>query len=160
MPFHPQSVFEVHFSVKDRSLSTDFYQRVLGCKLATHIDRRDITFLWMQKPGSIMIGLWGPHCPDPPMARGKSHVAFRLSPQEVEKAPNQLLDLGVQPLDFDEHPTDEAIVLCWMPAISIYLHDPDGHSLEFISMLDEAPRPDMGVMKISEWRMHGRQGEN
>jgi hypothetical protein len=39
-----------------------------------------------------------------------------------------------------------------MPAASVYFDDPDGHSLEFISMLDEPPRPDQGFMSWSEWR--------
>ena len=30
-------------------------------------------------------------------------------------------------------------MLCWMPAASVYFDDPDGHSLEFICMLDIAP---------------------
>lgn len=106
----------------------------------------------MGAKGSVMLGLWGPNCPDPPMSRGKSHFAMKLSPQEVEEAPQKLLELGVTPLDFDEQPTNEAIVLSWMPAISVYFHDPDGHSLEFVSMLNEAPVPEMGVVKLSEWR--------
>jgi hypothetical protein len=34
-------------------------------------------------------------------------------------------------------------------AISIYVTDPDGHSPEFISMLGEAPRPDLGIVNLS-----------
>ena len=152
MAFHTERIFEVHLSVQDRHKSAEFYQRVLGCEIATHIDRRDITFLWMNGRGSVMIGLWGPNCPDPPMSRGTSHFAMHLSPEEVEKAPQQLLELGVSPLDFDGNPTDEAVVLCWMPAVSVYFKDTDGHSLEFISMLQEPPAPDMGVVKLSEWQ--------
>jgi len=152
MPIHSSNVFEVHFSVNDRKLSTEFYERVLGFTLATHIDRRDITFLWMNGPGSGMVGLWGPACPDPPMSRGKSHVAFQLPAEEVENAPKKLQALDVTPLDFDGKPTDEAIVLCWMPALSVYFQDPDGNSLEFISMLNEQPAPELGVVKLSEWK--------
>jgi lactoylglutathione lyase len=152
MTFHPKGIFEVHLSVEDRHKSTEFYQRVLGCELATHIDRRDITFLWMGGYGSVMLGLWGPHCPDPPISRGTSHFAVQLSPEEVENAPQKLLQMGVIPLDFDGNATDEAVVLGWMPAISVYFKDPDGHSLECISMLEESPKPDVGVVKLSEWR--------
>jgi lactoylglutathione lyase len=77
---------------------------------------------------------------------------MRLSSVEVEHTPKKLLELGVEPLDFNEKPTDEAIVLCWMPAVSVYFHDPDGHSLEFISMLNEQPAPELGVVKLSEWQ--------
>ena len=49
-------------------------------------------------------------------------------------------------------PIDEPQVLCWMPAASVYFDDPDGHSLEFICMLDETPRPELGRVSWSEWR--------
>ncbi len=152
MAFHPKKIFEVHLSVEDRNISTEFYQRVLGCEIAIQIERRDVTFLWMNGHGSIMIGLWGPKCPNPPIARGVSHFAMELSAQEVEDAPQKLLQLGVTPLDFDSKPTDEAVVIGWVPSLSVYFKDPDGHSLEFISVLDAPPKPDMGVLKLSEWR--------
>ena len=52
----------------------------------------------------------------------------------------------------DGAPIEEPEVLCWMPAASVYFDDPDGHSLEFISMLDESPRPELGRVSWSEWR--------
>jgi lactoylglutathione lyase len=152
MAFHPTKIFEVHLSVKDRHASTEFYQRVLGCELATHIDQRDVTFLWMNGKGSVMLGLWGPTCPNPPVSQGINHFAMELPVEEVERAPMELSKLGVTPLDFDGNPTDEAIVLGWMPAVSVYFKDPDGHSLEFIGMLKEKPAPDAGVVKLSEWK--------
>ena len=79
-------------------------------------------------------------------------MAFKLSAPEVESAPSKLLSLGITPLGFNGEPVDESIVLAWMPAISIYFKDPDGHSLEFISMLPDAPRPDLDIVKISEWK--------
>ena len=38
-----------------------------------------------------------------------------------------------------------------MPAASIYFHDPDGHLLEYLAMLAEAPRPDAGILQWHEW---------
>jgi len=59
---------------------------------------------------------------------------------------------GITPRSGDGTPIEEPIVLSWMPAASVYFDDPDGHSLEFICMLDEAPRPDLGFVSWSEWR--------
>jgi len=39
-----------------------------------------------------------------------------------------------------------------MPAASVYFDDPDGHSLEFIAMLPEPPRADLGIVSLSAWR--------
>jgi hypothetical protein len=56
------------------------------------------------------------------------------------------------PRSGDGAPIDEPVVLSWMPAASVYFDDPDGHSLEYICMLDEPPRPDLGFVSWSEWR--------
>jgi hypothetical protein len=46
-----------------------------------------------------------------------------------------------------------------MPAASVYFDDPDGHSLEYISVLPDAPRPDLsGRVKLSEWRLMNTGG--
>ena len=61
------------------------------------------------------------------------------------------------PLDGDE--SDEPCVLAWMPAVSIYFRDPDGHQLEYIAMLAQHPRPDLGVVPLSRWNgLPGRSG--
>ena len=60
-------------------------------------------------------------------------------------APGRLQSAGISPLDFDGQPTDEPVVLAWMPAASVYFLDPDGHLLEYIAMLEDEPRPDDGV---------------
>ncbi|GMK39772.1 hypothetical protein PCCS19_28270 [Paenibacillus sp. CCS19] len=36
-------------------------------------------------------------------------------------------------------------------AVSIYFSDPDGHSIEFIAMLKDEPRPELAIMSWSEW---------
>jgi lactoylglutathione lyase len=43
-------------------------------------------------------------------------------------------------------------VFAWMPAASLYFHDPDGNSLELLSMLPEAPQPELGIVSWSRWR--------
>jgi lactoylglutathione lyase len=76
---------------------------------------------------------------------------MRLSKEEVIEAVDKLRQLGVTPLDFDGKPTQQPVVLAWMPAVSIYFQDPDGHSLEFISMLDEKPEADLDVLNWQDW---------
>ncbi|KKX50456.1 hypothetical protein [Sphingobacterium sp. IITKGP-BTPF85] len=38
-----------------------------------------------------------------------------------------------------------------MPALAIYFDDPDGNSLEFISMLDGKGQPEQGVLSYADW---------
>ena len=47
--------------------------------------------------------------------------------------------------------TKMPVVFCWMPAVSIYFDDPDGHLLEFIAVLKGKGRPDLGVVTYDEW---------
>lgn len=95
-----------------------------------------------------MLGLWeartGPQ-------RMNLHVAFAADLDDVLRAPSRLLDLGIPLLDLSGNPADEPVVLAWMPAVSVYFRDPDGHLLEYISMLDAAPRPELGVLGWSVW---------
>ncbi len=59
---------------------------------------------------------------------------------------------GIQPLAFFGQPTNEPWVIGWMPAATLYFRDPDGHMLEYLTMLDEPARPDAGIVPWSEWR--------
>jgi lactoylglutathione lyase len=55
------------------------------------------------------------------------------------------------PLSFFTTETDEPSVIGWMPAASVYFRDPDGHLLEYLAMLDDDPRPDLGIVPWSQW---------
>ncbi|MNT98461.1 hypothetical protein D3C72_2410490 [compost metagenome] len=44
------------------------------------------------------------------------------------------------------------MVFAWMPTIAIYFDDPDGNSLEFISMLEGQGQPELGVLSYGDWQ--------
>ena len=44
------------------------------------------------------------------------------------------------------------MVFAWMPAISIYFDDPDGHSLEFIGILNGESKPENGIVSYEKWK--------
>ncbi len=96
-----------------------------------------------------MLGLWeigsGP-------LRMRLHMAFRMSLDGVVASAAALKARGVTPLGFSGEPLDEPVVLGWMLAASQYFADPDGHSIEFIAVLDDAPDPAFGTRPLSEWR--------
>jgi lactoylglutathione lyase len=58
---------------------------------------------------------------------------------------------GLTVRDFFDQVTNEPSVFAWIPAASIYFSDPDGHLLELIAKLEDAPAPDLGVVSLSEW---------
>ena len=79
------------------------------------------------------------------------HIAFAASLEDVLAAPEALRQAGIVTRDFDGQPTNEAVVIGWMPAASVFFHDPDGHLLEYIAMLPDDPRPDVGVVTWRGW---------
>ena len=95
-----------------------------------------------------MLGLWeagtGPQ-------RMSLHLAFRVDLADLLKAPEILQAAGVTPLDFAGNPAKEPVVFAWMPAASLFFRDPDGNSLEFLSMLPDPPDAELGVVGWSEW---------
>ena len=145
-------IFETHLSVGDRHKAAEFYQRVAGLEFAGEFPERDITFLWVGGSKRNMLGLWGPGATDAPISRGRFHFAFEVSLEQFETAAVRLKEMGVQPLDFDGEPTDEPDVLAWVPNLSLYFKDLDGHSIEFLAVLDEKARPELGILKWSEWK--------
>jgi lactoylglutathione lyase len=66
-------------------------------------------------------------------------------------APKRLESQGVTPLSFFGAETNEPSVISWMPAAALYFRDPDGHLLEYLAMLEEDPKPDLGIISRSEW---------
>lgn len=84
------------------------------------------------------------------------HIAFTVDLSDVLEAPTRLRAANVTPRDFAGNPADEPVVLAWMPAASLYFHDPDGNLLEFLAMLPDRPQAELGVVSWSEWTSRAR----
>jgi lactoylglutathione lyase len=79
------------------------------------------------------------------------HVAFRVTKHDLLLAPKQLKARGISPLSFFGVETMEPSVIGWMPAAALYFRDPDGHLIEYLTMLDKEPRSHLGIVSWSEW---------
>jgi lactoylglutathione lyase len=66
-------------------------------------------------------------------------------------APKRLKAKGSKQLSFFGVETTEPSVISWMAAALVYFRDPDGHMLEYLTMLDKDPRPDLGIIPWSEY---------
>ena len=146
---HIDGLYETHLPVANLERCVAFYRDVIGLELARTFPERRIAFFWVNDKKTGMLGLWetgsGP-------LRMRLHMAFRMSLDGVVPSAAALKARGVTPLGFSGEPLDEPVVLGWMPAASQYFADPDGHSIEFIAVLDDAPDPAFGTRPLSEWR--------
>ena len=144
-----RGLFEAHLTVSNLDRSIGFYRDVLGLPLAHRIPERQVAFFWVPASEKAMLGLWG--IGSSPL-KLRLHIAFDVTLAHVFESIAALRRAGIMPCSGDGKPIEAPVVHAWMPAASVYFDDPDGHSLEFISMLDEAPRPELGQVTWSDWR--------
>jgi len=64
----------------------------------------------------------------------------------------KLLAAGITPLGGGREPIDEPIIFAWGAGASLFLDDTGGNLSEYISMLPDPPRPELGLVTWSEWQ--------
>jgi lactoylglutathione lyase len=152
VPIH--GLFETHLTVSDLQRSIAFYRDIVGLELALKVSERNAAFFWIGDHSSYrsrhsMLGLWS--IGTAPLGLNL-HVAFEVAAiKDLLEAPKRLKDQGIMPLSFFGKESMEPSVIGWMPAAAIYFRDPDGHLMEYLTMLDDKEqRPDL-IVSWSEW---------
>jgi len=145
-------LYETHIAVSDTAASEKFYHDVVELPFAYRDPTRDVTFLWADSKQKGMVGLWGPGT-----AYGqrdgvisKCHFAFAMPLEQLVSAIASLQESGIETFGFNGEKLSEPSVIGWMPSAQIYFRDPDGHTLEFISILPEQPVPGF-IGTYSQW---------
>ena len=143
-----KGLYETHLFVENLERSIAFYETILGLKQCYFEEDRRAAFFWIGQPKEAMLGLW-----EKPKAEiDKRHFAFRCDKEYIlNKAVGFLKGHNLKPYNFLQDGTERPMVFAWMPAIAIYFDDPDGHSLEFIAILEGNSRPELGVVSYEEW---------
>jgi lactoylglutathione lyase len=145
----PTALFETHLTVSDLERSTAFYRDIVGLPLGLRLPERGAAFFWIGAPGEAMLGLWS--LGSAPMSLSL-HIALKVSLADVLIACAALRSQGIVPLSFFGNETAEPSVIGWMPAAAVYFRDPDGHLIEYLAMLPEPPRAELGIVSWSEWQ--------
>ena len=81
----------------------------------------------------------------------KFHIAFNIVIKDLLDTPRHLRLNEITPISFFGQETNQPSVLCWMPAASILFRDSDGHLIDYLAMLDEEPKPYLGIMSWNKW---------
>ena len=126
-------LYETHLPVSDVEQSVSFYCDIVGLQFAFEVSQRNVTFLWVGADKQGMLGLWGPGSAwgwPPGKADGQSHrchFAIHIPLEDLLAAPARLQQHGITVVGFD------------------------GHSVEYITMLDELTDADY-VGTWSDWQ--------
>jgi len=144
-------LYETHLTVSDLDRSVTFYRDLVGLELAHTVPKRHAAFFWTGGRDRSMLGLWCIHSSPVSM---RLHIAFSVTLDDVIRSVDVLRLRGLTPRNGGGGPEiEEPVVFPWMPAASVYFDDPDGHSLEYISILPNDPQPGLpGTVPLSEWR--------
>jgi lactoylglutathione lyase len=147
-------LYETHLPVRDTRASLAFYVDVVGLDFAYRDPTRDIVFLWIGTQKRSMLGLWGPGT-----SYGREfrpcHLAIALTLPELLTSGERLNRLGVATRNFAGELTTEPSVIGWMPSAQLYFRDLDGHSLEYITVLEEPPEANF-IGPLSGWKQRAK----
>lgn len=147
-------LYETHLPVASTERSAKFYLEIVGMEFGYRDPGRDLVFLFIGKDKASMLGLWGPtttYGSEP----HRCHFAMAISLPELLAVGKRLNDQGVSTCNFAGEETAEPSVIGWMPSAQLYFRDPDGHSLEFITVLNDPPDPSF-IGSLSAWRLRAR----
>ena len=143
-------LYETHLAVRNTEISKVFYTEIVQLSFAYRDPKRDIVFLWIGENRASMLGLWGPDTTYGSQFH-RSHLAIDISLPELLSAGDRLNRLNVRTYNFATTETTEPSVIGWMPSAQLYFRDPDGHMIEFITLLDENPDSEF-IGSLSEWQ--------
>ena len=135
------ALYETHIPVADLKRSSAFYRDVVGLIPAFTQPERGVGFLYVGTREDGMVGLWEPGSSYGWKSgeRSPRHFAISVSLEELFASIPRLHNLGVAITGFDGAIATEPSVIGWMPSAQVYFEDPDGHVLEFISILPDQP---------------------
>ena len=149
-----KGLYETHLFVESLDNSVNFYKNTLGLQQCYYEEERRAAFFWIGKPKQAMLGLWE----KPKEEIDTRHFAFNCDVEDVlNNSVNFLKERNLKPYNFLKDGTEGPMVFAWMPAISIYFNDPDGHILEFIAILEGEGKPEHGVVPYEEWLLINSQ---
>lgn len=145
-----KGLYETHLYVENLERSIEFYKNVLKLKQCRFGVERRTAFFWIGEDQQAMLGLWE----KPKNEIDLRHFAFECSPEWIiNESINFLKSHNLNFWNFLQDNNEEPMVFCWMPAISIYFNDPDGHYLEFIGKLPGKTKSneEKRVVPYKEW---------
>jgi len=148
-------LYETHIYVKSIERSINFYQNKLKLKICNYERERGVVFFWIGRPKKSFLGVW--EKPEEELSR--RHFAFESTKDFIINDSIKFLnkrDIIIRDA-FELGDKGPISVFSWIPAVSIFFLDPDDNSLEFISVLDGKPKPELGIVSYEEWLLENKK---
>ncbi|HYK73344.1 MAG TPA: VOC family protein [Pseudoneobacillus sp.] len=142
-------LYETHIQTRNLEEAVTFYKG-LELELAYFIAERRAAFFWLGDVNNkeYTLGIWEvsqEHF-------RSSHFAFHIGYEELLNVPSFLAEKGIELRPAFGLDNSEPVVHAWVPAASYYFLDPDGNSLEYITVLGDKPNSELGAVHLSTWK--------
>jgi len=111
-----RGLYEVAIPVTDLPRAEAFYRDVLGLEVGLRDERRPWLFLRAGGQAGMLV------LQEDKREWPTQHLAFTVDAEEIDHAAATLREHGVT--------VRGPVFHAWMPAMSVYFTDPDGHQLE------------------------------
>lgn len=128
-PFQISHLDHVAINVKDLQRSADWYEKVLGLKKVQPKEWGEYPIFMLSGTTGIAIfpsNLNDPECPSNSQNIKIDHFAFYVSNTEFKKAIDHYKNLGI-----------DNVVKDHIHFHSVYVHDPDGHTVELTTIIGD-----------------------
>ena len=122
-----RGVYEVAIRVRELERAEAFYREVLGLEVGLRDEPRRWLFLRAGGSAGMVVLQEEPEAG----AWQAQHLAFAVAEDQLEAAKKSLEERGVA--------VEGPVVHDWIPAVSLYFSDPDGHDLELCAPSAGAP---------------------
>ncbi|UAL48873.1 VOC family protein [Sutcliffiella horikoshii] len=141
-------LYETHVKTVNLKSAVAFYKS-LGLELAYFLEERRVAFFFLgdSDKKQQMLGVWEVN--EHEFVR--SHFAFKVTLEQLLGIPTFLDAKGIALSPSFGLDASQPVVHAWMPAACYYFSDPDGNSLEYLALIDQEPKPELGVLHLSEW---------
>ena len=151
-----RGLYEAHLPVTDVERAVGFYTEKLGFRPGFGPGDGSGALLLYERGGvRWMLGLFRV---DEVTHRhpAEHHLALRVDEADADGMIPYLRERGIEPVHPPgaprQGPMDQPVVHGWMPAAAVFFRDPDGHLLELVAELSDAPRPEVAYRPLGEWR--------
>lgn len=143
-----KSSYRTDIVVKDIAKAIDFFQLKLGLQLCCHEKEKKLATFWIGREGFSILYLLEEGS-DEATIRDNNHInTVYFMHESISYLKKKQLKLWNFLMDSSQNP----VVFAEIPALVINFYDSEDQTLTFVGMLQDKPRPELGIVPFMEWK--------